>query len=157
MEVPHRQDPRSPRVDPLLLGQGLALGAVAIPAGIVDGMLPPAASADLHMAAEGGSAAAADQREHALLELGEAILRLQGPPVQPHDVRNIEARAREAHRITWTGPPGGFSRRRSGWAIPGYRSSWIGCSRVPARPGSFAGPCRVPAGSWRSYAEACEA
>ena len=157
MEVPHGQDPLGPCVDPLLLSQGLALGTVAVPAGVVDRVFPPAAGADLQVAAEGGGPAAANGREDALLGPGQTLLRLQARSVLPHDVRNVVDRAREAHCITWTSPPGGFSRRRSGSGKPGCRSSWTGCCRGPEPPGSFAGPCRGRAGSWRSYAEACGA
>ena len=54
MEVAQSKDPRSPRINPFLLGQCLTLGAVAVPAGIVGRMLLPAVRADFQMTAEGG-------------------------------------------------------------------------------------------------------
>ncbi len=56
VEVGHRQDALGPGIDPLLLGCGLALGAVTVPATVVDRMLPTAAGTYLDMAAEGGCA-----------------------------------------------------------------------------------------------------
>ena len=66
-KVGHIQDPICSRIDPLLLGRGLALRAVPVPAGVVDRMLSPAARTDLQMAAEGSRATPANGRQDALL------------------------------------------------------------------------------------------
>jgi hypothetical protein len=59
MEVAHREQFRLAFGDPLIAGRGLALGAMAIAAGVVrDGDFESAGGTAVAMAAEGGSAAA---------------------------------------------------------------------------------------------------
>jgi hypothetical protein len=60
-------------IEPALSSQGLALGAMAITAGIVDRALEPAVAADLQVTPESGGATASDVAEHPLLLGGQGV------------------------------------------------------------------------------------
>ena len=65
VEVGHRQELRLPGEQPLRLGQRLALGAVAVSAGVVGGALKAASRTPLQVPAERCRAAELDVAHHA--------------------------------------------------------------------------------------------
>jgi hypothetical protein len=149
MEMRQVQEALGLLFEPALLGQGLALGAVPVAAGVVADLFEITVLADLLVPAEGGGTALADRREDAALLPVQWIPGFQGAAVQTDDIGDVEPRAGEAHRLNPADPPAGCARRRSGSGPPGCRSAWTGCCRAPGPPGSCAGRCHSPAGGWR--------
>jgi len=94
MEVPHREQPLGPRGDPLLLPQGLALGAVPVAAGIVGHADRPAGAAALDMAAELGGPAQLDRAHGATFDASETAV--MSVPIRiamaAEDVRHLQLR-----------------------------------------------------------------
>ena len=124
VEVRQVQEALGFLVEPAFLGQGLALGAVPVSAGVVADPLEIAVLADLLVPAEGGGAALADRREHAALLPVQWIPGFQGVAVEADEVGDVETGSGEPHRISPAGPPADCEWRRSGWALPGCRSEW---------------------------------
>ena len=92
--VRDRQDRLTPAGQPVLLGQCLTFGAVAVAAGVVAGLLPPAAfQAEVRMPAQGGGAADGDGRQGSCLHGGQELPSLQGLTVPTDDVGNVERRS----------------------------------------------------------------
>ena len=85
VEVRGREKARHPRVDPAGGEQGLALGAVAVAAGLVGGPGVAAGGAHVEMPAEQGGAAG---RDGALVE-GERVLASIGGPVGADDIGDV--------------------------------------------------------------------
>jgi hypothetical protein len=71
MEVASRQEFLATRLQPLVAGGGLTLGAVSIPAGIVGDGAIPAAGTLIPMSTQGGSPAALDSRQHFQMLAGD--------------------------------------------------------------------------------------
>jgi len=96
VEVGDGQQLSASVLDPALLGEGLALGAVAIAAGVVDGPRGAAAVTGLPMSAEGGGATGLDGAEGAALDGGQDLHSANVVAVDADDVRQLglEAPAR---------------------------------------------------------------
>ena len=102
VEVADRQQIGLARGEPVPRRRALALGAMAVAAGVVGDPAVAAILAALDVAAEGGRAAALDRRHH--LELAEAqmpgIGLAPGGPVAMEDVRDLQPRAAHRRRAT---------------------------------------------------------
>ena len=88
--VPGRQELVAARLDPALLGQGLALGAVAVPAGVVAQGEGAAAVAGLDVAAHGLGAAGLDGPHGAGLVGARVVALAVGLAVAPKQRRDLE-------------------------------------------------------------------
>ncbi len=102
------------RGEPPLLGECLALRAMAIAAGVVRDPPGAAAVTRLPMPAQAGGAAGRDRSTRRVLDLRETVRATIPVAVRPHDVRELkprrDARDRRAHRH---GTHGLALRRRS--------------------------------------------
>ena len=92
MEVPHGQQLRLARRQPCLCRTRLALGAVAVAAGIIGDVLVRAVLAARNMAAERRRAAALDRAHHLhLIEADVACVgRTPGSTMGAEDIRNLQ-------------------------------------------------------------------
>ena len=90
VEVGHRQELGAPSGEPAFLRQRLALGAVAVAAGVVDvvGLAAVIAAADL--TPQGGGAAALDRAQRAVLHPGQALTGEERRGVRAHDVGEFD-------------------------------------------------------------------
>jgi hypothetical protein len=89
MVVSDGEDALGAGFDPPGLGEGLAVRAVAIPAGVVVGLLVAAVRADVEVAAEGGGPAAFHVAEEPVLLGGEGVLLPVGIPVAAEDLHHL--------------------------------------------------------------------
>ena len=90
MEIGHRQELCTACLDPTLLGQRLALRAMAVAAGVVTGDLRPTAITRLQMAPEGRRTAVLDGLHHAALLRAESMRTAIGLAVFSKDLRELQ-------------------------------------------------------------------
>jgi hypothetical protein len=96
-----RQDAALPVGNPPSLPEGLALGAVAVAAGVVGGTRLAAGFASIEVSTKRGSPAA-DKSAKKLQLLGtEAVSAKEGVPAQTDDVRDLEGGA-AVRGVRWT-------------------------------------------------------
>ena len=131
MEVGHRQQQGLLGCQPFGPGAALALGTMAIAAGVVTDPLRPARLADFDMAAERSRAALRNRSQHPRLLLRDVVGSAERLPVLPHDVRHLKGR-----RGGWAaglGAVGGDNSRGMAYPAAGVRPV---SSRVvtPGRP-----------------------
>ena len=125
VEVADGQDASGASSDPLLLGERLALGAMAIAAGVESGLFETAVAAHVEMAAERSRATELDGRKHPPLRQRQVKPLLELGAVRSDDVGNLETR-----------PPGGC--RAVGHGAQLSRSS-ASCraGSSPSKPGLY--------------------
>jgi hypothetical protein len=92
VEVSDREQLLLPLLKPALLGEGLALGAVTIAAGVVAGELVATGIAAIQVAAESGGTTPLDQRHHLQLIAREAMLGSVAFSPEPKDVGYLPPR-----------------------------------------------------------------
>jgi hypothetical protein len=85
-------------IDPLFLGQRLALWAMSIAARRIDGLLEAARIAELDVATQCHGPALGDVRKGTPLSRIETVLPLELRSVSPNDVRDVEANGPEGGR-----------------------------------------------------------
>lgn len=90
VDVVHREKLRESGVEPPLIGEGLALRAVAVAAGAPDKTLLAAVGAHLAMSSEGRGAAALDGAQGGELLAGQSSGGAKTIAVSPDDVRELE-------------------------------------------------------------------
>ena len=94
--VRHGKELRAPISKPALLGPGLALGAVAVSAGVVD-VAPRAADvAGAKLAPERGRAAALDRAQRPVLDTAKPMRRAKRGAVPTNDVGQLDLGTRRA-------------------------------------------------------------
>jgi hypothetical protein len=89
MEIGHRQELGRARLDPALLGQRLALRAVAVAAGVITRHFCAAVITHFQMATEGRRTAVLDGLHHAVLLAAERMGAPVRLPVFPEDLRQL--------------------------------------------------------------------
>src|SRR3990167_535195 len=145
-------------VKPALGCSALALGAVAIAAGVVGDLLGGAAITTQHMSPQCRCAALVDGRHD--LELGQAqaaaLAVTPGCTMLVEDVGDLQIgplHARTFKRAAWA--PAGRSPRAAGQSLRGRRLMWSPASCAPAAPGSRGyRPC-AQADAWQSCGAGC--
>ena len=126
VEVVSREESGEALLDPLRLAQALALGAVAVAAGVVGGTLVPTGVADVHVSAERRRATRRDGAHRGTLVGVHRVPLAVRLAVGAEDVRDLEARAgsrratrrerRGRHGYSGSGA-GGKSRWSSGLRV----------------------------------------
>ena len=91
MEVRNRQEILTARLDPLLFPQGLALGAVAVPAGVIRYLQMAAGITSVPVAAQDGSPAHLDGAHDPPLRTGQPMGCSVRRTVLTEDVRHLGA------------------------------------------------------------------
>jgi len=113
VEVRGREEARQARVDPAGGGQRLALGAVAVAAGVIGGPGVAAGVAHVEMPPEHGGAAGRNGAQDGALVEGERVLASIGGPVGADDGGNVE-RGTGRRRATRAARRGGHRGLRRG-------------------------------------------
>jgi len=85
------QEPLGASPDPSLLRDGLAFGAVPVPARVVRGLLVPAARAHVEVPAESRGPAALDGEQGAVLLGGQGASTAERRAVEPDDVCKLQS------------------------------------------------------------------
>ena len=89
VEVGDGEEIGAPGLEPVLLGEELALGAVAVAAGVVDGAAVAAAVTRFEVAAQGGGAAGDDRAQDPLLLEAHRMEGAVARPVPAHDLPEV--------------------------------------------------------------------
>jgi hypothetical protein len=93
MKIGHRQEVLCPVLDPLRPGDGLALGTVAVTAGIVDVLLDSAAVTAKDVPTKDGRSAELDGAHDSVLLPGNVVIVSVGVTELAEDIRDVELRS----------------------------------------------------------------